>query len=269
MHERLTPYYEAAREESERLLENQPIEQLEAIIASQNPSRVSFSRAIAESPDVSVIAEHKRASPSEGDIKPESNAGWQAEQYQVGGATALSILTQQKHFKGSLEDIFASRQSSNLPILRKDFISTETQLYQAKAYGADAVLLIAGGLSVKQLCHLQDEAKGLELDCLTEVHSRQELDKVLESTPDLVGINNRDLTTLEVDLTTIEDLREDIPAGLPVVAESGYSAKRPEDLKILGEMGVDGVLIGTDLMKRKYPARAIYTWLAGYSISLK
>src|SRR5690606_26541131 len=116
-----------------------------------------------------------------------------------------------KHFKGSLEDVFEARQSSNLPILQKDFISTETQLYQAKAYGADAVLLIVGGLSVSQLCNLQDEARDLELDCLVEVHNREELDSAMECMPDLLGINNRDLTTLKVDLTTIEDLINDVP----------------------------------------------------------
>lgn len=269
MYERLTPYYEAACEESDRLLETQPLKQLETIIADQQSQNVSFRDAIASSSDVAVIAEHKRASPSEGDIKPDSSVGWQAEQYQQGGAAALSILTQEKYFKGTLEDLFQARQASTLPILRKDFISSETQLYQAKAYGADAVLLIVGGLSVRQLSTLQEEAHDLALDCLVEVHNKVELDDAMESMPDLIGINNRNLATLKVDLTTTERLIKELPADIPVVAESGYRVDMPEHLKILRDIKADGVLIGTDLMKKEYPAEALSKWFEGYSISLK
>lgn len=261
MNEKLAPYYEAALEESQQHLKTQSLSTLEDIIAEQDKTS-HFRRAIIESPDVAVIAEHKRKSPSGGEIRPGSSVRWTVEQYQLGGAVALSVLTQETHFGGSVEDIFEARQSSLLPILRKDFISNEYQLYQAKAYGADAALLIVGGLEAEKLIDLQNEAADINLDCLVEVHDRSELETALESQAGLIGINNRNLSTLETDLRTVEDLIEEVPEDIPVVAESGYSVKNPDHIAELRALKVDAILMGTALMREENPAQALKNWLS-------
>lgn len=262
MNEKLKPYYDAALSEAERRQETQPLSVLEQVIADQDGhNSVNFRRTLTETPDVAVIAEHKRKSPSEGEIRPGSSVRWTAEQYQLGGATALSILTQETHFGGSVEDIFEARQASMLPILRKDFISSEYQLYQAKAYGADAALLIVGGLGFQKLVDLQNEASEIGLDCLVEVHDRRELHTALESQADLIGINNRNLSTLQVDISTTEKLIAEVPADIPVVAESGYSVRKKEHIEQLRELNVDAVLMGTALMREDKPAQALKNWI--------
>jgi indole-3-glycerol phosphate synthase len=150
----------------------------------------------------------------------------------------------------------------DLPILRKDFIDDEYQLYQAKAYGADAVLLIAGGLDDRQLRNLQREASDIGLDCLVEVHDEPELHRALETAPKLLGINNRDLTTLEVDRETTRRLSDLVPEGIPIVAESGYDVKQPGHIIELEKLGVQAVLMGTALMRSDDPAKDLAEWLA-------
>jgi indole-3-glycerol phosphate synthase len=171
------------------------------------------------------------------------------------------VLTQREHFGGSIEDLSVARVAVDLPILRKDFIDDEYQLYQAKAYGADAVLLIAGGLDDRQLRNLQNEASDIGLDCLVEAHDEQELHRALETAPKLLGINNRDLTTLKVDRGTTQRLAGLVPrgAGTFVVAESGY--EKPEHLIGLEQLGIEAVLIGTALMHSDDPAGALADWL--------
>lgn len=262
--ERLAPYYQAARQEADSYQRIEPLASLEARIAAREDQGHSFIGAILAEADVSVIAEYKRRSPSEGEIRPDSSIAWTVDQYRQGGAAAVSVLTQEKHFGGSVEDLSVARVAMDLPILRKDFIEDEYQLYQAKAYGADAVLLITGGLDDRQLRNLQGEAADIGLDCLVEVHDEQELHRAFETTPNLLGINNRDLTTLQVDLETTQRLIGLIPRGKGtfVVAESGYSVKDPDHLRELENLGVEAVLMGTALMRSDNPAKALANWLS-------
>jgi indole-3-glycerol phosphate synthase len=225
-------------------------------------SLTSFMGALVSNPDVAVIAEHKRRSPSEGDIRPDSTVEWTVGQYAQGGATAVSILTQGQHFGGRINDLDRAREASTMPILRKDFIDDEYQLYEAKSYGADAALLIVGGLSDRRLRQLQKEAELIEIECLVEVHDEEELQRALRTDAQLVGVNNRNLRTLSVDLQTSRDLISMIPEDIATVAESGYSVRNPDHIRELRELGVHAVLMGTALMREDDPAQALSTWLA-------
>ena len=273
-HNELQPYYVAALEETNAHLEAFPPEALEARVATRKefgPPR--FISDILANPEVAVIAEHKRKSPGEGDIFLDSSSFKTARRYMEGGATALSILTQQKHFGGYIEDISRAAAGATdddeegdytLPILRKDFIENQAQLYQAKAFGASAVLLIAAGLEKSLLERLQAEASDIGLDCLIEVHDERELDHVLEADigASLIGINNRDLATGEINRQIAYSLAELVPSGVPFIAESGYDVGQPSHIQELRDMGAAGALIGTTLMRRPDPAEALAAWLA-------
>jgi len=255
--ESLDPYYAAARNESLAREQSMPLGALEQMISESRTQKPQFTETLLLSDGVAVIAEHKRRSPSEGDIRPDSQVAWRVEQYRRGGALALSILTQEKHFNGSLEDLSEARDAQAgrrvaLPILRKDFISTPYQLYEAKAFGADAALLILAGLTDGQFRFLHEEATDIGLDCLVEVHSREDLERALQVSPPLIGINNRDLSTMEVDRTITQQLVGEVPAYSTVVAESGYD--KPEYIAELQSLGADGVLIGRALMSTEDPA---------------
>jgi indole-3-glycerol phosphate synthase len=267
MSERLDPYYVAAQNESLVREESMPLQALEQIISESRIQEPQFTEALRINDGVAVIAEHKRRSPSEGDIRPDSEVAWRVEQYRQGGAIALSILTQQKHFNGSLEDLSEARDAQAghglaLPILRKDFIRTPYQLYEAKAFGADAVLLILAGLSDPQFRDLHEEATDIGLDCLVEVHSRKDLHRALQVKPALIGINNRDLSNMEVDRTITHELMEEVPDYSTVVAESGYKVEEPADMAELRSLGVDAVLIGTTLVRDDDPAISLRRWLS-------
>ena len=171
--------------------------------------------------------------------------------YERGGAAALSILTDETHFGGSLDDLRAARRASGLPILRKDFVVDRYQLFEAAAGGADAVLLIARVLTDEALVRLQAEAEALDLDCLVEVHDGEELERALEQGAEVIGINNRDLDSGAVDVDTTYELMPDVPAGKAVVAESGISDR--VQLDELERVGVDAVLIGEALMRAGDP----------------
>ena len=183
-------------------------------------------------------------------------------QYSKGGATAISVLTQGKHFGGRLQDIDEARSATSTPILRKDFIDNKYQLHEAKSYGADAALLIVGGLSDVRLAKLYHEAGLIGLDCLVEVHNQEELERALEIEPKLIGVNNRNLSTMRVDLDTARDLIPLIPDGITTVAESGYSVRNPNHIRELRELGADAVLMGTALMRESDPADALANWIA-------
>jgi indole-3-glycerol phosphate synthase len=259
--EQLHSYYRATLDETERRERVYPEESLDsARVASQD--MVSFIGAITAQPEVSVIAEHKRRSPGEGVIRSDSTVEWMVNQYSRGGAAALSILTQGEHFGGSVHDLARAQDTSPMPILRKDFISTPYQLHETRSYGAHAVLLIVAGLSDKQLKNLHDAADGIGLDCLVEVHDQPELERALEIEPTMIGVNNRNLGTLEVDLETARDLIPLIPDGIAKVAESGYSVRHPEHIRELREIGADAVLMGAALMRAPEPAKALANWLA-------
>ncbi len=203
-------------------------------------------------PGLSLIAEFKRRSPSAGAIAaPTATVAEQVGAYERGGAAALSVLTDEPHFGGSLEDLRAARAACGLPIIRKDFIVDPYQLYEAAVNGADAVLLIVRALDDDVLRSLYDEARSIDLDCLVEVHDASELERALEADAEVIGINNRNLDEGTVDLATTFELMPDVPAGKTVVAESGISG-RPE-LEELERVGVDAVLIGGALMTAEDP----------------
>jgi indole-3-glycerol phosphate synthase len=198
-------------------------------------------------PGVSLIAEHKRRSPSAGTIREGASVTEIVRAYERGGAAALSILTEPFHFDGSLDDLREARAASTLPVLRKDFIVDPYQLYEAAAAGADAILLIVAALESAKLDELLREARALDLDALVEVHDERELEVALEVEADVLGINNRDLSDFSVDIERTYSLLADVPAGKTVVSESGFSTR--EQLDELERVGVDAVLIGETLMR--------------------
>ncbi|MDX6683757.1 MAG: indole-3-glycerol phosphate synthase, partial [Solirubrobacteraceae bacterium] len=232
------------REGVRRLREEVPLASLEQALARRGEDR-PFSEALTL-PGVSVIAEHKRRSPSAGTIRDGATVQDVVLAYERGGAAALSILTERRHFGGSLDDLRAARAASSLPILRKDFMVDAYQLYESAAAGADAILLIVAALDSDELVELFAEAAGLDLDVLVEVHSERELETALEVIDaDVIGINNRDLSDFSVDIERTFELLSDIPAGKTVVSESGFHARA--QLDDLERVGVDGVLVGESL----------------------
>ena len=195
---------------------------------------------------ISIIAEIKKASPSKGLLRENFDPVEIAREYWKSDIQAVSVLTETDFFMGSEEHLVKIRQSLPLPILRKDFIIDIWQIYQSRYLGADAILLIASLLPAGELKKFMAVASILGLHCLVEVHNTEELDRVLEAGARIIGINNRDLNTFEVDLRTTEKLIGRIPYGRAVVSESGI--RDAEDLKYLRDLGVDAVLIGETLM---------------------
>ncbi|MDX6662377.1 MAG: indole-3-glycerol phosphate synthase [Solirubrobacterales bacterium] len=206
-------------------------------------------------PGLSLIAEFKRRSPSAGEIRGSAEPTEIVRAYERGGAAAISVLTEEESFGGSLADLRAAHDASSLPVLRKDFTIDPYQLYEAAANGADAVLLIVAILEDRELASLHAQARALDLDCLVEVHDETELERALELDCDVIGINNRNLADLSVDVATTHELITDVPAGKTVVSESGLSDR--EELDALEEIGVDAVLIGESLMRSPDPEAAL------------
>ncbi len=211
-----------------------------------------------------VIAEIKKASPSKGLIRAEFDAALLAERYFAGGAAALSVLTDEPYFQGSLRNLELASAAVPLPCLRKDFTVDEYQIAEARAHRGDAILLIAAALSEDDLGRFAKTARGLSLDVLVEVHTGEELDRVLdalgESGADAIGVNNRDLKTFAVNLETSLELAERIPPAVVRVAESGIAG--PEDLARLRSAGFDAFLIGESLMRQPDPGAALAELLA-------
>jgi indole-3-glycerol phosphate synthase len=241
----LEPILASTREELGRRREAVPERELERRAMQRTDFR-PFLEALRR-PGLSVIAEHKRRSPSAGPIRDATALEDVVSAYERAGAAALSILTEGPSFGGSLDDLVAARQASTLPILRKDFTIDGYQLLEARASGADAILLIVAALDQARLAGLHREAAGLGLAALVEVHDERELETALDAGATLVGINNRDLTTLKVDTRRTFELLERIPEQATVIAESGFS--RREQLDELAAAGVDAVLIGEALMR--------------------
>ncbi len=204
---------------------------------------------------VAVIAEIKRRSPSAGAIAPDLSPAAHARACQAGGAAAISVLTDEAHFGGSLADLDAVRQAVALPLLRKDFILDELQLCEARAHGASAVLLIVRALEPGRLRDLARAAHELGLTRLVEVHGRDELERALEVEPEAVGVNARDLDTFRVDVGGIEPILKAIPAGITAIAESGLS-ERP-DVERVAAWGADAVLVGSAIASAPDPERAV------------
>jgi indole-3-glycerol phosphate synthase len=244
----------STREDVRRRREEVPLARLESELAGRGDDR-PFQEALTL-PGVSVIAEHKRRSPSAGAIREGASVSEVVLAYQRGGAAAISILTEGRNFGGSLDDLREARATCPLPILRKDFIVDPYQLYESAAAGADAILLIVAALEPKALVALYGEARGLDLDVLVEVHDEDELACALERVDaDVIGINNRNLTDFSVDVERTFELLSDIPAGKTVVSESGFHSR--EQLDALERVGVDGVLVGESLMRADDPGAAL------------
>jgi indole-3-glycerol phosphate synthase len=245
---------DATRNDLRARRERVPLRDLEQRLQSRGPDR-PFSEALTR-PGVSVIAEHKRRSPSAGEIRPGSSVTEIVTAYERGGASALSILTEPAFFGGSLDDLSEARRACGLPILRKDFIVDPYQVYESAVIGADALLLIVAALQPDELKRLHAEALALDLDVLVEVHAREELQTALDVVdPDVIGINNRDLTDFTVDIDRTFELLADVPAGKTVVSESGFHTR--EQLDELERVGVDAVLIGESLMRASDPEAAL------------
>jgi indole-3-glycerol phosphate synthase len=212
-----------------------------------------------------VIAEIKKASPSKGLIRAEFDVEWIARRYRNGGAAALSILTDEPWFQGSLRNLELASAASPLPCLRKDFMIDEYQVVEARAHRADAILLIAAALTDAEMKHLAQVAAGFSLDVLVEVHTGEELDRVLQTLgtelASAIGVNNRDLKTFEVRLETSLKLVEQIPAETVRVTESGISTAA--DIARLRDAGYNAFLIGESLMRQPDPGVALAELLAG------
>ncbi len=249
---RLDAIVQATRDEVERRKRERPLADLERE-ADTRPEGRPFHEALAR-PGTSLIAEHKRRSPSAGEIREGASVTEIVRAYERGGAAALSILTEERHFGGSLADLTEARAASELPILRKDFTVDPYQLVEARAVGADAVLLVVGSLDANTLASLHREAGELDLDALVEVHDGEELEAALEIDADLIGINNRDLQDFSVDISKTFELLADVPAGKTVVSESGIVHR--EQIEELERVGVDAVLVGETLMRAADPEAA-------------
>lgn len=234
------------------LLAQTPLATLENAAATRlrvDPPRPFTAALTATTNRPHVIAEVKKASPSKGVIRADFNPTRIAAAYQQGGAAALSCLTDETYFQGKLEYLRAVREASGLPVLRKDFIIHPAQIFEACAAGADAILLISRILTPDDLRELYRLAKSLRLDVLLEIHDLPDLQKALSVQPNLLGVNNRDLDTFQVDIATTFRLREETAAaGIPLVSESGITC--PADLARLAAAGIHAVLVGEQLMRQ-------------------
>ncbi len=237
---------ESTREDVRRRRGDVPLAELERQ-AVDRPEGRPFAEALLR-PGVSLIAEHKRRSPSAGEIRAGLTVTEIVRAYERGGAAAVSVLTEGPNFGGSLADLHEARAATTLPIIRKDFIVDPYQVYETAAAGADALLLIVAALDEPTLGELYGLALDLDLDVLVEVHDEPDLERALEVVDaDVIGINNRDLSDFSVDINRTVELLSDVPAGKTVVSESGFHDR--EQIDELERIGVDAVLIGEGLMR--------------------
>jgi indole-3-glycerol phosphate synthase len=206
----------------------------------------------------SVISEVKRASPSKGHLSDIPDPALLALEYQTGGAQVISVLTEERKFSGSLADLDAVRRSVSIPILRKDFMVDEYQVWEARAHGADVILLIVAGLSDNQLAELNDLANQLGMAVLVEIHDESELDRALAINPKLLGVNARNLKTLEVSLDVCHNLIPQIPDHILAIAESGISSTDQVEALVLS--GARAVLVGEALVTGGTPAKTVAEW---------
>ncbi|MBI1747584.1 MAG: indole-3-glycerol phosphate synthase TrpC [Acidobacteria bacterium] len=220
---------------------------------------LSLRQTLEKTKPFAIIAEIKRASPSAGNLRTSVDVVDIARQYSKHGAAAISVLTDERFFSGSLDDLCRVRAGVQAPLLRKDFIFDEYQLFEAKACGADAVLLIAGILEGSQLADLHDAARDLSLECLVELYETSEIDILDFDRMKLVGINNRDLKTFHVDFKRSLEMARLIPDGVTLVSESGITSSG--DLKRLRSAGIRAALIGEHFMKSERPGSALRTLL--------
>ncbi len=244
----LTPIIERTRRDVAARIEGTPLEEVrraaERRVAADPPR--GFADAL-RAPGISIIAEHKRSSPSAGVIRDDLVLEDVVSAYERGGAAALSVLTEEHSFSGSLDDLAAARAAAALPILRKDFVVSSYQVVESLAHGADAILLIVAALAPADLERLHTEAVSAGLDVLVEVHDGAELAVARGIGAVVIGINNRDLTTLVVDTERTFEMLDGMPSGTVVVSESGWRTRA--ELDRLAGAGVDAVLVGEALMR--------------------
>jgi indole-3-glycerol phosphate synthase len=232
------------REEVEQRKKAAPLTYLQERIVDQKPP-LDLAPAL-KGDHIRLIAEVKKASPSRGLLSPNLNPTELAQTYAEGGAAAISVLTEENYFAGSIEHLAAIKEVVGLPLLRKDFIFDPYQVYESRAYGADALLLITAILSQGQLKELTSLSHRLGLRCLVEVHNENEVERAILSGAEIIGINNRDLNSLAVDINTTRRLRPLIPKEKTVVGESGIKSRK--DIETLKKWGADAVLIGEALV---------------------
>ena len=231
-----------------------PLDELKERAGRVRPARDVA--AVLADDDVSVIAEVKRASPSRGSLAEIADPAALAREYEAGGAHCISVLTEGRRFGGSLADLAAVRAAVDIPVLRKDFIVTSYQLWEAKAYGADMILLIVAALDQSALVSLIERTDSLGLAALVEVHDEDEIERAVDAGALIVGVNARNLKTLEVDRTVFQRVAHRIPSSCIKVAESGV--RDPHDLITYAEAGADAVLVGESLVTGRDPRTAVH-----------
>jgi len=231
----------------------------EDLAKRRTPKRRGFRRAL-EAKTPAIIAEVKKASPSAGVISEDFDPVETARSYEEAGAACLSVLTDKQFFQGSLDDLVEARTAVSIPVLRKDFTLDRYHLLEASVHGADCALLIVAALSDIELSELMNAAKELDLDVLVEVHNEAELDRALRVSPNLIGVNNRDLKTLQVSLETSLRIAPRIPEGVLAVSESGI--RTADDVERLMDAGYSAFLVGESLMRQDDPGAGLAKLLA-------
>jgi indole-3-glycerol phosphate synthase len=230
-----------------------PLDEVRRLAAKAPPAKDAI--AALRAPGVGVVAEVKRASPSAGQLSDIPDPAWLAGEYAAGGARCISVLTEQRRFNGSLADFDAVRAAVDVPLLRKDFVITPYQVHEARAHGADLVLLIVAALERNVLGGLLDRIESLGMTALVEVHTEDEADLALEAGARVVGVNARDLRTLEVDRSVFERIASGLPSNIIKIAESGV--RGPHDLIGYASCGADAVLVGETLVREGNPRQAV------------
>ncbi len=245
--------------EIERLQARVSAQQLATLIAESEPPRgfLQQIQTLIGEDQTAVIAESKKASPSKGVIRENYDPSENAQSYERNGAACLSVLTDEKYFQGSLRDLALARWACSLPVLRKDFMVDSYQIFEARAHGADCILLIIAVLDLPQLKQLGDLAIELGMDVLVEVHTQQELEVALELPHQLIGINNRNLRTFETSLDTTIRLSKSVPSERIVVSESGIHTA--DDVKRLRDEGISAFLVGESFMRSEDPGAHLAT----------
>jgi indole-3-glycerol phosphate synthase len=236
--------------ERERAL---PLERVKEVAGTQSAPRDATAALSGDA--VCVIAEVKRSSPSAGELAPIGDPAALAKAYESGGAAMISVLTEKRRFNGSLADLDAVHAAVSIPVLRKDFVVTPYQVWEARAHGADAVLLIVAALEQEVLVSLRERIESLGMTALVEVHNEAEVERALDAEAHVIGINNRNLKTLDVDRDTFVKLAPLIPSSIVRVAESGI--RGPHDLLAAAASGADAVLVGEGLVKADEPRQAV------------
>ena len=255
----LTGLFEGAREDAARREQTLPLHDLEKRARAARPVRDGL-RALAPRDTIHVIAEIKRRSPSKGELAPISDPVSLALDYEAGGASVISVLTEGRAFGGSLADLAAVSEAVQIPVLRKDFLETEYQIIEARAHGADLVLLIMAGLSDERAVRLMGVAQDWGMQALVEAHTPGEVDRAIGIGADIVGVNARDLVTFELDPTLFGAMVHRFPEGVLRVAESAVSVS--QDVKRYREQGAHAVLVGEALVTGANPRQRVEEFVA-------